>query len=40
VVVLIDSLTRFGEAFGDADSARALLDGAGSVTVVAALERR
>lgn len=40
VVVLIDSLTRFGEAFGDADAARALLDGAGSVTVVAALERR
>lgn len=37
-IVLIDSLTRFAETFGDADEARALLD-AGRLTVVAALER-
>ena len=37
-IVLIDSLTRFAETFGDADGARALLD-AGRLTVVAALER-
>jgi hypothetical protein len=37
-IVLIDSLTRFAETFGDADGARALLD-AGSLTVVAALVR-
>lgn len=35
VIVLVDSLSRFG----DADAASALLDAAGSVTVVAALER-
>lgn len=48
VIVLIDSLTRFGEAFGDAGAARDLLDAergpagsrSGSLTVVAALERR
>lgn len=43
VIVLIDSLTRFGEAFKNTDAARDLL-GAGraidSLTVVAALERR
>lgn len=37
-IVLIDSLSRFAETFGDADGARALLD-AGRLTVVAALER-
>jgi hypothetical protein len=37
-IVLIDSLTRFAETFGDADGARALLD-AGRLTVVAALVR-
>jgi hypothetical protein len=44
VVVLIDSLSRFAETFGGADEARELFDagldpGAGSLTVVAALER-
>jgi transcription termination factor Rho len=44
VIVLIDSLTRFAESFGDADEARELFDagsgaGGGSLTVVAALER-
>ncbi len=37
-IVLVDSLTRFGEKFGDADRAKSLLDAAGSVTLVAALE--
>jgi hypothetical protein len=37
-IVLIDSLTRFAETFGDADGARTLLD-AGRLTVVAAFER-
>jgi transcription termination factor Rho len=40
VVVLIDSLTRLAEKFGDAEAARGLLEAAGPVTVVAALERR
>ncbi len=45
VIVLIDSLSRFAETFGDADGARELFDagaagaGNGSLTVVAALER-
>jgi transcription termination factor Rho len=45
VIVLIDSLTRFAETFGDADAARELFDaglgatGGGSLTVVAAVER-
>lgn len=45
VIVLIDSLTRFAEAFGDAEEARDLFDagagtsGNGSLTMVAALER-
>jgi len=41
VIVLIDSLTRFAESFGDADEARELFDaGLGtSLAVVAALER-
>jgi hypothetical protein len=44
VIVLIDSLTRFAETFGNADEARELFDtglGAtgGSLTVVAAIER-
>ncbi len=47
VIVMIDSLSRFVESYGDADGARALLDtaltasqsGAGSLTVVAAVER-
>jgi transcription termination factor Rho len=45
VVVLIDSLSRFAESFGDADEAKALFDagrgaaGNGSLTVVAAVER-
>ncbi|HEY8083694.1 MAG TPA: Rho termination factor N-terminal domain-containing protein [Solirubrobacterales bacterium] len=43
VIVLIDSLTRFGEAFGDAGAAKDLLAigrESSSLTVVAALERR
>jgi transcription termination factor Rho len=43
VIVLIDSLTRFVEAFKDAGAAKSLLDigrDSGSLTVVAALERR
>jgi len=44
VIVLIDSLSRFAESFGDADAARDLFDaglglGGGSLTVVAAIER-
>ena len=47
VFVLIDSLSRFAESFGDSDEARILFDagrgiavgGSGSLTVVAALER-
>ncbi len=47
VILLIDSLTRFTESFGDADGAKELFDagragaakGKGSLTVVAALER-
>jgi transcription termination factor Rho len=44
VIVLIDSLSRFAEAFGGADEARELFDAGqgpttGSLTVVAALER-
>jgi transcription termination factor Rho len=40
VIVLIDSLTRFAEAFGGAEEARELLDARqGSLVVVAALER-
>lgn len=47
VVLLVDSLTRFAEAFGDTEGAKALFDagradaakGKGSLTVVVALER-
>ncbi len=40
VILLIDSLTRLGEAHGDADVARDFFDAAGgNLTVVAALER-
>jgi hypothetical protein len=47
VILLVDSLTRFAEATGDADAAKAFFDagreqgtaGGGSLTVVAALER-
>lgn len=43
VVVLIDSLSRFVESYGDADGAKALFDAGrkanGSLTVVAAVER-
>jgi len=47
VILLVDSLTRFTESFGDADGAKALFDagrakaasGKGSLTVVVALER-
>lgn len=48
VILLIDSLTRLAEGFGNPDSAKELLDaglsagrsGSGSLTVVAALERQ
>ncbi|HEX3737224.1 MAG TPA: Rho termination factor N-terminal domain-containing protein [Solirubrobacterales bacterium] len=47
VILLVDSLTRFAESFGDADGAKELFDagrassasGKGSLTLVAALER-
>lgn len=44
VIVLIDSLSRYAEAFGGADEARELFDsgqgtGGGTLTVVAAIER-
>jgi transcription termination factor Rho len=44
IIVLIDSLSRFAEAFGGAEEARGLFDAgltatAGSLTVVAAVER-
>jgi hypothetical protein len=47
VILLVDSLTRFAESFGDADAAKELFDagraekssGKGSLTVVVALER-
>ncbi|HTR76021.1 MAG TPA: Rho termination factor N-terminal domain-containing protein [Solirubrobacterales bacterium] len=47
VILLVDSLTRFAESFGDADGAKELFDagradaasGKGSLTVVAALVR-
>jgi transcription termination factor Rho len=44
VIVLVDSLSRFAEAFGGADAARDLFDAGlgvsgGSLTVVAAIER-
>jgi transcription termination factor Rho len=45
VIVLIDSLSRFVESYGDADGAKNLFDagrgaaGSGSLTVVAAVER-
>ena len=46
VFLLVDSLTRLGEAYGDADAAKEFFDagraqagGGGSLTVVAALER-
>jgi hypothetical protein len=47
VILLVDSLTRLGEAYEDADSAKQFFDagrlqdstGGGSLTVVAALER-
>ncbi|MGB7587898.1 MAG: hypothetical protein WBM00_04240 [Solirubrobacterales bacterium] len=48
VIVLVDSLSRFAEIFGDADSAKELFNagrgsgrsGNGSLTVVAAIERQ
>lgn len=48
VILLVDSLTRLGEAYGDADAAKEFFDagraqgsaGGGSLTVVAALERQ
>lgn len=45
VILLVDSLTRLGEAYGDAEAAKEFFDagqgstGSGSLTVVAALER-
>ena len=47
VILLVDSLTRLGEAYGEADAAKEFFDagrvqgstGGGSLTVVAALER-
>ena len=45
VILLVDSLTRLGEAYEDADAAKQFFDagrtvaGTGSLTVVAALER-
>lgn len=47
VILLVDSLTRFADSFGDADGAKELFDagrakaasGKGSLTVVVALER-
>lgn len=46
VILLVDSLTRLGEAYGDAEAAKDFFDagrqattGSGSLTVVAALER-
>jgi transcription termination factor Rho len=45
VILLVDSLTRLGEAYDDADAAKTFFDagrtttGTGSLTVVAALER-
>jgi hypothetical protein len=47
VILLVDSVTRFAESFGDADAAKQLFDagraekasGKGSLTVVVALER-
>lgn len=45
VILLVDSLTRLGEAYGDPDAAKEFFDagraqgGQGSLTVVAALER-
>ena len=45
VILLVDSLTRLGEAYGDAETAKEFFDagrvqaGTGSLTVVAALER-
>jgi hypothetical protein len=45
VILLVDSLTRLGEAYGDAEAAKTFFDagrtatGTGSLTVVAALER-
>jgi transcription termination factor Rho len=47
VILLVDSLTRLGEAYGDPDAAKQFFDagraqagqGGGSLTVVAALER-
>jgi transcription termination factor Rho len=47
VILLVDSLTRLGEAYGEADAAKEFFDagrtqgaqGGGSLTIVAALER-
>jgi transcription termination factor Rho len=45
VILLVDSLTRLGEAYEDADAAKQFFDagrvagGSGTLTVVAALER-
>jgi hypothetical protein len=40
IILLIDSLSRFAEGFGDGDRARGLLEAGRSLVVVAALERR
>jgi Rho termination factor-like protein len=45
VILLVDSLTRLSEAYGDADAAKEFFDagqgtGGGSLTVVAAVERK
>jgi hypothetical protein len=46
VILLVDSLTRLSEAYGDADAAKEFFDagrpvgGSGSLTVVAAVEKR
>lgn len=39
MILLVDSLSRFAEGFGDADRARELLDAARSLTIVVAVER-
>ncbi len=47
MILLVDSLTRFADGFGDADGAKELFDagraaaasGKGTLTVVVALER-
>lgn len=39
MILLVDSLSRFAEGFGDADRAKELLDDARALTVVVAVER-